>query len=626
MTSGGGKRSGDASGGGPLDADLDLDALRDKYREEREKRLRSDGSDQYVEIAGDYAHFEHDPWVDGDLDREAVVEEVDVVLVGGGFGGLIAGARLRQQGVEDIRIVEKGSDVGGTWYWNRYPGIACDVESYVYLPLIEDVGTAPTEKYSRGAEIFEHCRALARKFDLYRGALFRTEVTEVRWDEASQRWLVRTDRGDLLRARFVCMAIGFLEKPKLPGIPGIEDFEGRAFHTARWDYAYTGGDAGGNLTGLHDKTVGVIGTGASAVQCVPHLGASAKHLYVFQRTPAGVDIRDNGPTDFDWLASQPPGWQQRRIENFQVLTTGGYEEEDLVHDRWTDVPRWIHEAITATGSEAPTPEQVKAVAERMDFEKMEEIRAHIGRVVEDPATAEALKPWYRQWCKRPCFHDDYLPTFNRPNVTLVDTQGRGVSRITKQGAIANDREYALDCIVFATGFEVGTEFARRAGYETIGRGGLTLTEKWRDRYRTFQGMHVNGFPNCFVMSLTQSGYTLNFPYLIDVQARQIAYVISETLARGARTVEATEEGEARWCEELEKRAASFDTSFAEQCTPSYYNEEGMPGAKTLDRNFFIGGPTEFAELLSAWREEGNMRGLALRGSAAPGAGRGSSGS
>jgi len=231
---------------------------------------------------------------------------------------------------------------------------------------------------------------------------------------------------------------------------------------------------------------------------------------------------------------------------------------------------------------------------------------------EDPATAEALKPWYRQWCKRPCFHDDYLPTFNRPNVTLVDTKGRGVEQITKNGVIANGREYPLDCIVFATGFEVATEYARRAGYETIGRDGLTITEKWRDRYRTLHGMHLHGFPNCFVMSLAQSGFTLNFPYIIDVQARHIAYVISEAMRRGAHTVEATAEAEAEWCAQLAERAESFDESFAEQCTPSYYNKEGKPDAKSLDRNFFFGGPTEFADLLEAWRAEGSLRGLELR--------------
>ncbi|MCA9504537.1 MAG: NAD(P)/FAD-dependent oxidoreductase, partial [Myxococcales bacterium] len=463
-----------------------------------------------------------------------------------------------------------------------------------------------------GAEIFEHCRALARRFDLYRDALFQTGVTEVCWDEASARWHVRTDRGDLLRARFVCMAIGFLERPKLPGIPGLECFEGRAFHTARWDYDYTGGDANGNLWKLSDKRVGIIGTGASAVQCVPHLGASSAHLYVFQRTPAGVDVRDNRPTDPDFASHLEPGWQQRRIENFQVLTCGGWEAEDLVGDRWTDVPHRIHDAIVATGRDALPPEEMRALAERIDFEKMAEIREHIARVVEDPATAAALQPWYRQFCKRPCFHDDYLPTFNRPNVTLVDTRGRGVERITKTGVVAAGREYPLDCLVFATGFEVSTDYARRAGYETIGRDGLTLSEKWHERFRSFHGLHLHGFPNCFVMSLAQSGYTLNFPYLIDVQARHIAYIVREALARGARCVEATAEAEAAWCAELAKRGEGFDPTFAEQCTPSYYNGEGMPDARSLDRNFFIGGPTEFAERLADWRAEGSLAGLSIR--------------
>ncbi len=600
-----------ASAAPKSDAALDLEAARAKYREERALRIRPDGTDQYLEMKGVHARFEADPWAKEPFERAPIREEIDVALIGGGFGGLLTGARLRQQGIASLRIIEKGADVGGTWYWNRYPGVACDVESYCYLPLIEEVGTLPKQKYSPGAEIFEHCRALARRFDLDRSALFRTEVKALCWDEPSARWLVRTDRGDELRARFVCLAIGFLEKPKLPGIPGIEQFAGRAFHTARWDYDFTGGGPDGGLDRLADKTIGVIGTGASAVQCVPHLGAHAKQLYVFQRTPAGVDVRANRPTDLAWLKSLPPGWQQRRIENFHVLTAGGHEEEDLVGDRWTDVPRRMREAILASGRSDHSPEELREIAERVDLEKMEQVRAQIAAVVKDPATAEALKPWYRHFCKRPCFHDDYLPTFNRPNVTLVDTRGRGVERITRSGVIANGREYPLDGLVFATGFEVTTEFARRAGFETVGRGGLTLSEKWKDRFRTFHGLHVHGFPNCFVMSLAQSGYTLNFPYLIDVQARHIAYVVSEALARGARIVDASAEAEAGWCAEIAKRGESFDARFAEQCTPSYYNDEGRPSPKSLDRNFFVGGPTEFALLLEQWRAEGSLRGLEL---------------
>ncbi|MBY0398809.1 NAD(P)/FAD-dependent oxidoreductase, partial [Myxococcota bacterium] len=462
---------------------LDLAALRARYREEREKRLRADAANQYLEVAGIYSHFERDPWAEGELERAPVTDDVDVVLIGGGFGGLVTGARLRQSGIESLRVVEKGADFGGTWYWNRYPGVACDVESFCYLPLIEEVGTKPTEKYPPGAEIFEHCRALGRKFDLYRGALFRTEVKALAWDESASRWIVGTDRGDTLRARFVCLSVGFLEKPKLPGIPGIELFEGKSFHTSRWDYAYTGGDARGNLTGLRDKRVGVIGTGATAVQCVPHLGASAKQLFVFQRTPAGVGVRNNHPVDPDWAARLAPGWQKGRIENFQILTTGGYEEEDLVADSWTEVPKRVHEAVvaaTAAKGGAPLSQtEMAAIAERIDHEAMEEVRARIARVVQDPATAEALKPYYRQFCKRPCYHDEYLPTFNRPNVKLVDTKGKGVERITKKGVVVDGCEIEVDCLIYATGFEVATEYVRRAGFETTGRGGLTLSEKWR---------------------------------------------------------------------------------------------------------------------------------------------------
>ena len=264
---------------------FDPNALRAKYREERDKRLRPDGLGQYVEMKGRLEHFERDPWVEPGLAREPLTDEVDVAIIGGGFSGLLAGARLRQLGVEGIRLVEKGGDFGGTWYWNRYPGLACDIESYVYLPMLEEIGTVPAEKYSRGAEIFEHCRAIARKYELYRDSCFQTEVSGIRWDESASRWTIETNRGDRMRARFVCLANGFLQKPKLPGIPGIESFAGHTFHTSRWDYAYTGGDASGNLEGLRDKRVGIIGTGATAVQCIPHLGESAQQLFVFQRTP-----------------------------------------------------------------------------------------------------------------------------------------------------------------------------------------------------------------------------------------------------------------------------------------------------------------------------------------------------
>ncbi len=436
------------------DLGFDPDALREKYRAEREKRLRADGNQQYKEIAGEFAHYLDDPYVTAGFTREPLTDEVDVVVVGGGFGGLLTGARLREAGVKDVRLIEKGGDFGGTWYWNRYPGAACDVESYVYLPLLEEIGYLPVEKYTRAPEILAHCRAIGKYFDLYANACFQTEVTEMRWDEAASRWIIHTNRGDAMKARYVIMANGPLHRPKLPGIAGVESFKGHSFHTSRWDYEYTGGDSNGGLEGLKDKRVGIIGTGATAVQCVPHLGAAAKQLYVFQRTPSSIDVRGNRPTDPDWASSLTPGWQQRRMDNFNILVSGGFQDEDLVNDGWTEIIRNLlilarrdHEAGVAPPSQNPGE-----ILELADFQKMEQIRSRVESMVADKATAEALKPYYRQFCKRPCFHDDYLATFNRPNVALVNTDGKGVDKITETSVWANGQEYEIDCLIYATGF------------------------------------------------------------------------------------------------------------------------------------------------------------------------------
>ena len=590
---------------------FDPDALREKYRQERDKRLRPDGNEQYREAKGVFAHFADDPYVEPGFTRAPLRDEVDVAVIGGGFGGLLAGARLRELGVESVRVIEKGGDFGGTWYWNRYPGVACDIESYVYLPLLEELDYVPKEKYSRGAEIFAHCQAIARKYDLYRDACLRTEVEAIRWDEGASRWEITTDRGDAMRARFVCLANGFLQKPKLPGIPGIERFRGHAFHTSRWDYAYTGGDAAGNLTGLADKRVAIIGTGATAVQCIPHLGASAGHLFVLQRTPSSIDVRANRPTDPEWARSLAPGWHQQRMDNFQILTAGGYQEEDLVNDGWTDIIRKLLSMMLSNEKPDLSPEAIARTMELADFQKMEEIRARVDSIVTDPATAEALKPWYRQFCKRPCFHDEYLPTFNRPNVTLIDTEGRGVERITETGVVVAGREIEVDCLIFATGFEVGTGYARRAGYELVGSGGQTLTEKWRDGIRTLHGIHIHGFPNCFMMSIAQSGFTVNFPHMIGEQAKHIAYVISCALDRGLQRLEVSAEAEAEWVDAVLQHSG-MTQDFSQNCTPGYYNNEGRPSDSSRQNGFYFGGPLEFVKLLEDWRADGSLKGLALR--------------
>jgi len=587
----------------------DLEAIRYRYAEERDKRIRTDGNDQYVAIAGDLAHYIDDPYVEPGFQREVVDKTVDALIIGGGFGGLLAGARLRQAGVEEICIVEKGGDFGGTWYWNRYPGAQCDVESYIYLPLLEELGYIPREKYSHAPEILEHSRAIGRHFKLYDGALFQTGVTELRWDEDANRWLVSTDRGDTIRARFVSLASGPLNRPKLPGIPGIRDFKGHTFHTSRWDYDYTGGDSTGGLTKLADKRIAVIGTGATAVQCVPHLAAATQHLYVCQRTPSSIDVRDNRPTDPEWAASLKPGWQKERMDNFNALVTGQPQDVDLVNDGWTSlIGKMLRLYVESQGGEEVSLHDIMDLA---NLEKMNELRARIEALVEHPETSEALKPWYRMFCKRPCFHDEYLQTFNRDNVTLVDTDGQGVERITESGVVIDGVEYPVDCIVYATGFEVGTGFQRITGFEIYGRDGLTLSDKWSKGIRTLHGVHINGFPNCFLMSTVQGGFTVNYPHMLDEVATHVAHIVGHALRSGKTIVESSLEAEAAWVQTIIDKGVRGGIIGDETCTPGYYNNEGKPRDHFEQMVSYGDGPIPFFNLLSEWRKSGDFAGVVM---------------
>ena len=586
--------------------DFDAEALRERYRLERDKRLRADGNAQYVEVAGAFADYLHDPYV-AQVDRVPLRDDVTVAIIGGGFAGLITAAGLVEQGIDDFRIIEKGGDFGGTWYWNRYPGAQCDVESYVYLPLLEETGYVPSEKYVHAPEILEHCHRIASHFDLYRHACLSTEVTSVEWDGDRSRWQINTDRGDLISARFLVLGNGPLHRPKLPGIPGIASFQGHSFHTSRWDYGYTGGDSNGNLSGLRGKRVGIIGTGATAVQCVPHLGEAAGQLYVFQRTPSSIDVRNNRPTDPEWAKSLRPGWHKHRMDNFNILVSGGFQEEDLVGDGWTDI---IRKLLIMVQQDQGAAADVGKTMELADFEKMNQVRARVDTVVRDPATADALKPWYRQFCKRPCFHDEYLETFNRPNVTLVDTQGKGVERITEKGVVANGVEVELDCLIYATGFEVGTDYTRRAGYEIYGRDGESLTEKWAKGVRTLHGMHSRGFPNCFIMGPQQSGFTVNYPHALDEQSKHVAYIVRQALDRGLRTLEVSPEAEEQWVQTI-IAFARMGREFLEACTPGYYNNEGRLSDLAAQNGFFGAGSIQFFLLLKDWRDKGELAGLEL---------------
>ncbi|HLK24016.1 MAG TPA: NAD(P)/FAD-dependent oxidoreductase [Caulobacteraceae bacterium] len=593
---------------------IDKEALRAKYRAERDKRLRPDGNAQYLELKGQLAHYAEDPYTPK-TERPPVTDHVTFAFIGGGFAGLVTGARVVEAGITDVRIIEKGGDFGGTWYWNRYPGAQCDTASMVYMPLLEETGHMPSEKYAHAPEILAHSRRIGRQFGLYENALFHTEVTGLAWDEARRRWIVRTNRGDEFTAQFVGMGTGPLHVPKLPGIPGIERFKGRSFHTSRWDYAYTGGDAdGAPMDKLADKRVAIIGTGATAVQAVPHLAKAAKALYVLQRTPSSVDVRDNRPIDPTWFAGiATPGWQKRWLENFTANQTMGSAEEDLVMDGWTDLSRRIRARMATLPPEQRNPAGMMAAFEDSDFEKMEEIRARVDSIVADRAAAEALKAWYRQLCKRPCFHDEYLQAFNEPGVTLVDTDGKGVEAITEKGVVAAGREYEVDCIIYASGFEVGTPFARRAGFDPKGRGGLKLSEHWEHGMRTLHGTHVAGFPNLFIVQPTQGANLIsNVPHNLTEAGRTIGMIVKHALDEGAHEVEVTPEAEQAWLDLLATGPGRMMMG-SPDCTPGYYNNEGQPLAEAVQWNVgYPAGASAYFEYLDGWRSKGDFAGLVFR--------------
>jgi cation diffusion facilitator CzcD-associated flavoprotein CzcO len=592
---------------------IDLDTLRRKYAEERAKRLRPDGNDQYLQLAGQLSHYLEDPYTPR-AERAPKTDHVTAAFIGGGFAGLLTAARLTEAGLP-CRIVEKGGGFGGTWYWNRYPGAQCDTASMVYMPLLEETGHMPSEKYAHGPEILAHCENIGKMFGLDELALFHTEVTGLAWDEYRSCWVVSTNRGDDFTAQFVGMGLGPLHVPKLPGIPGVESFGGHSFHTSRWDYAYTGGDRSGALMDrLAGKRVAVIGTGATSVQCVPHLSRACGELYVFQRTPSSVDTRGNRPIEPEWFASiSTPGWQQRWLENFADNQTRGSAQEDLVQDGWTDISRRVRDRIMALPPEEFTADGMMAAYEESDYEKMSEIRARVDEIVADAGTAQALKAWYRQLCKRPCFHDEYLQAFNRPNTVLVDTGGKGVQEITATGVTAAGRHYEVDCIIYASGFEVGTEWTRRAGFETTGRGGITLSGHWADGMRTLHGVHVHGFPNLFLVQPFQGANLIsNVPHNLTEAAQTIKATLRGALDRGLTVVEARADAEEAWMQLLRSGPGSIIGS--PDCTPGYYNNEGQdPGPRgTWLGQGYPEGASAYFEFIERWRTSGEFEGLEFR--------------
>jgi cation diffusion facilitator CzcD-associated flavoprotein CzcO len=598
----------------PAPSEIDIPALRKKYRQERDKRLRPEGQNQYIKTQDDFADgYEADPHMPV-APRDPVSEDLDVAILGAGFSGILAGVHLRNAGISNVRHIDHAGDFGGVWYWNRYPGIQCDNDAYCYLPMLEETGFIPSKKFADGYEIQKHCQRIAGKYSLYEGALFHTFIKSLRWDQSIRRWRIATNRGDDIRARFVLMCGGPLNRPKLPGIPGMKNFKGKLFHTARWDYDYTGGGwENPVLDKLADKRVAIIGTGATAIQAIPYLGRYAKELYVLQRTPSSVDARNNTPTDPEWVKTLKPGWQKERQTNFNHAAVEGFApgEADLICDIWTEVNRNLSAEFDMAGW-PKTPQEYMAQRDIMDYRVMERMRRRVDNIVKDKRTAELLKPWYRFLCKRPCSNDDYYETFNRPNVQLIDVSAtRGVERMTEKGFVYNGAEYEIDCLICASGFEVTSDLDRRWGIDVIeGRDGVSLYKHWADGYRTLHGAMTHGFPNQFFTGYLQGGFNATTTEQFSRQGYHIAHIIKQTLARGITVVEPSQEAQDNWVKTLRETAIDL-TQFQRECTPSYFNNEGSEKIRWYLGESYGPGWEAFETLVQGWRDKGTMEGLLL---------------
>lgn len=598
-----------------------------RYRSERNKRVRTDGEKQFVSLSTSSTMSKYlvdDPYREVQ-ERDPIDDEVECIVIGAGWAGMISAVRLLESGVEDVRILDAGGGFGGTWYWNRYPGCCCDTLSYIYLPLLEEMGYMPKERYSTAQEISDYANLIAERYELEDRALFHTWVSELRWDDTDRRWHISTNRGDTMRARNVVLGSGPASRPRLPGIPGISDFEGVAFHSSRWDYDYTGGGPDGGLDKLADKRVAIIGTGATGVQIVPHLAKSAQQVYVVQRTPSPILWRGNRPTDVEWFdeLTSEPGWQGRLWEAFDSAIDGGNPDPGVVDERGMAIIAFHLKHMREKANLDPTQltiEDWEELYTLADHSAMEEVRRRVDLAISDPATAEALKPWYRLFCKRPTPSDDYLSSFDRDNVTLLDVSAsKGLERITETGIVANGVEYEVDCIVFASGFEITSSYEKRLGISIVGRDDQSIYDHWADGMRSMHSLMFNGFPNLFMVGgLFGLTLSLNYCTSVDDQARTVAHVVSEVNHRGVDGAHPSIKAEEEWMHQQVTIPpagpyASLFGGSAESCTPGYYNQEGVLVSDRRDYRLdaYPLGANGYSTLIKAWQADGELAGLEL---------------
>ncbi|KAJ6006028.1 hypothetical protein N7451_003972 [Penicillium sp. IBT 35674x] len=621
-----------------------------RYEEERKKRLREDGNAQFIEVSEfpQYEHFADDPWVDPTAVQPPLQEKFpdnrsEMLIIGAGWGGIQYAVRMVEAGIlaEDIRIIDPAGGFGGTWYWNRYPGLMCDIESYTYLPYLEETGYIPKHRYSEGEEIREYADTVAQKWGLVDCAVFQTQAQKIVWDDDAKEWsvdLIQRRKGQSpetlqIRSKFVTIAAGVLNWPKLPNIPGILDYQGKMFHSARWAYDITGGSPKDpSLTNLKNKRVAIIGTGATAVQIVPRLAKWCKHLYVVQRTPASVNVRDQRKTDEAWFrreVARSKGWQRERMRNFHqhfTLSESEIPAVNLVNDEWTRAPGLV--GLTGYKDGPKLPEEIPEYTARLveiDAPRQNRIHARVDREVEDPATAEKLKPWYPVWCKRPLFHDDYLKAFNQDNVTLVDTDGKGVDGITADSLIIDDKMYQADIVIFATGFRAppaGTP-AEKANMSVIGLNGVSMSEEWsRFGPTTLHGVIDAKFPNLFLSGPQQASTSGNYRFGLDEYAKHVSYILTEAKRRANGVhfaVVPFDEAAEDWGMQVMMQSAPMGVALG--CTPGYFNLEGDldRALKEPERQMALArsgiwgsGIEHWLQIIEDWRANGDMRGIMVR--------------
>jgi cyclohexanone monooxygenase len=495
------------------------------------------------------------------------IDTLDAVIVGAGLSGLYMLHELRALGLR-VRVFEAGSGIGGTWFWNRYPGARVDIESvqysYAFDEKLQDEWRW-SERYATQAELLRYVDHVADRFDLRRDIVLNTRVESAHYDEARGEYAVRTSRGEALRARFLIMAVGCLSSTNTPKFPGLESFRGAKYHTGNWPQTPP------DFTG---KRVAVIGTGSSAIQSIPLIAQQAAHLTVFQRTPNYSVPAHNGPMPREveervranYVAFRAEAAQRGFGADFRDNPNSAFSVSDAERNAEYEA-RWAYGGLSFLGAYADLMFDPRANETAAEF-----IRNKIRSIVKDAATAELLCPTTPVGCKRLCVDTGYYATYNRPNVTLVSVKDAPIERVTPSGLVTGGREAEVDCIVFATGFDAMTGSLVRV--DIRGRGGRSLREKWEAGPTTYLGVATEGFPNFFMITGPGSPSVLsNMLPSIEHHVNWIARCIDDLRKRGAKRIDARKDAEDAWVAHVNEVAHN---SLYPNCN-SWYLGANVPG-------------------------------------------------